>query len=244
MSQKITQLENPAARYNFKLLIVWVNLYILLLVLTGIGLHKTLYIGGLHIQVSTLILPFAFVLCDVITEVYGYRIGRQLVLSVIPATVLYQLGLLFVVDVPGYSGIFGHAYHVLFDSTQLVGFLGDAGIVVGFYLNTYFLTKWRILTKGRYFWLRSVGSSCIGEIIQIMIGLVGIVWAGYWQHNDIYHWFLIVLITRLVIIAVMAAPATLLVRWLKRFEKVADDYSPIRFMPFKLPKRDPQATLH
>ncbi len=38
-----------------------------------------------------------------------------------------------------------------------------AFIVAGF-LNIYFLTKWKVLTQGKYFWLRSVGSSSLGII--------------------------------------------------------------------------------
>ncbi len=39
-----------------------------------------------------------------------------------------------------------------------------ASIIIGSWLNIYFLSKWSRLVHGRYFALRSLGSSCIGEL--------------------------------------------------------------------------------
>ncbi len=38
----------------------------------------------------------------------------------------------------------------------------------GVFLNSYILTKWKILINGKYFWLRSLGSTLFGEAIFIL----------------------------------------------------------------------------
>ena len=67
----------------------------------------------------------------------------------------------------------GWAYQESYD--QVLGKLPRVAIAsflaifVGAFINAYAISKWKILLRGRYFWLRSLGASAIGEFIFTIV---------------------------------------------------------------------------
>jgi len=62
---------------SYKFLIVLSMLYITSSIASGIVVRKLVYFSGLIFDGGTIIFPFTFLINDIITEVYGYKIGRQ-----------------------------------------------------------------------------------------------------------------------------------------------------------------------
>ncbi len=221
-------------RYGYKFLILLVILYNLTFPLAGIGIHKPIQIGPFHLIASTIVFPFAFVINDIIAEVYGYRVSRQMIWCLVPATIYYETMLIFFLKYPADSSWhFQYVYDFMFQGMSVIGTLGDVGVVVGFLLNSYLLVKWKILLKGKYFWLRSIGSSAIAEFIQLTFGLFGMLIVN---HFNLFPIFLILINSfffRLTVIGLLAPFATIAVYVLKKTEKIDADYYSDSFNPFK-----------
>ena len=70
------------------------------------------------------------------------------------------------------------AYLLVLGSLFRAVFAQMIGVICGGYVNVYLISKWKLLTNGRYFWIRSIGSSSLGEgvmlLISVTIALVGI----------------------------------------------------------------------
>ena len=213
---------------------MFIIFYISTFPLVGLSLHKPVVLGPLHLQASSLIYPLTFFLADIITEVYGYKISRQLIWCQIPCTIYYQsilLLILFGVPTP-VNWQYQYAYDYVFKGMGIIGFFGDFGLVIGFFLNSFLISKWKILLKGKYFWLRAIGASVLGESIQLSIGLIGTFFAKIWTPSEIIILFSNVIIFRLIMTIILSGPANIIATLLKKVERTdIYDYK-TNFNPF------------
>ena len=58
-----------------------------------------------------------------------------------------------------------NAYEYVFSGMGIVGFFGDFAIVIAFFLNSYLISKWKILLNGHHFWLKIIGANALSETI-------------------------------------------------------------------------------
>jgi uncharacterized integral membrane protein (TIGR00697 family) len=222
-------------RYNFKYLFFLTTIYFACFPLVQIGLQKPLVLGYLHLRSGSLIFPLTFIITDVIAETYGFQVARQLIWSNIPATIFYILMLNFILRVPSPS-YWDHQsdYDYIFYGSTLVGILGNFGVVAGYLVNIYVLSKWKMLIKGKYFWIRSIGSSGIGELIQLLIGASAAIYTGVWQKTECLNILLSVYLVRITMAILLSFPANLLVIVLKKAENIYANEHEVDLNLFKI----------
>lgn len=230
------QLKRNYDKYYYKYFLILTVLYIITFPLVGLSLHKPVNIGPLHLQASALIYPLSFFFADLIFEVYGYQMGRQLIWCQVPGTIYYQSILIFVLyGLPIPSG-WNHqdAYEYVFQGMGIVGFFGDFGLVIAFFVNGFIISKTKIILKGKYFWLRSIAASSIGEVLQLSIGLLGVWVAHIWPLEKIIILFFNVMLYRIIITVLLAFPANIAANFLKKAENTDIYDHDTNFTPFKL----------
>lgn len=121
-----------------------------------------------------LMLPIAFLILDVITEIFGYCASIQVIwASIIAQVCFFCVGaiLAYLPDpntVPG--AIPAADYHAIFGILPRVFIAAMIAMLIGMQINSKLLSIWQTLLKGKYFWLRSIGSSAIGDGIFIFLG--------------------------------------------------------------------------
>jgi len=54
-----------------------------------------------------------------------------------------------------------------FNNTLFTDLMGIICLIIGTVVNAYLISKWKIILKGKHFWLRSIGSTLVGELIQL-----------------------------------------------------------------------------
>lgn len=174
------------------------------------------YFGTL--SAASLISPLWYILGDIITEVYGYKSSKKLFWSVMVCQIMFSLACYFLIGLnsPAYWTGQGSYQLVLGDLLKfsLVGFLG---IVIAWYINIKLLIKWKILMSGKYFWMRSVGSSGIGLIIYSVFS-ISISLHGSPLQDDILSIILGSCVLKIIYLILLAYPATLVVALLARIE--------------------------
>ena len=160
---------NATGKTNtFKFFSLMSSIYVALIFLTMVIENHVVILGSIKILSGTLVIPLSYAISDVIAEIYGYYEMRRLIwVSII---VLYGSAfIIFVimhlpVDVSNHSN---DAYKIIFGPFLKDVVTYSIATFLGVFLNTYLISKWKILVKGRYFWLRSLGASMIGEAIFI-----------------------------------------------------------------------------
>ncbi len=172
------------------------------------------------VSAASLVSPFWFVLGDIITEVYGLKMIMRLFWSVIICQFMFAFVCLFLINLKspviwsgqgGYDLVLGHLVRIA--AFQFVG------ISVAWNLNARLLVKWKILMGGKYFWIRSIGSSGIGLVIFSLVSVFPAVY-GLFPLRIVISLVTWSCILKLIFTVLLALPSTLLVIFLKNAERL------------------------
>jgi queuosine precursor transporter len=211
-------------------LIILTTLFITCLITANTVAVKLVDLGYAVLPAAIIIFPFSYIFGDVLTEVYGYGWARR----VIWLGFLCNLVFVFFVWVgqllPAASFWQGQqAYVTILGYTPRILLASFAGYLAGEFSNSLVLSKLKVLTRGRWLWTRTIGSTIVGEgldsVLFITIAFLGS--PAFAPTIILYHW-----LTK-VAIEIVATPATYLaVGWLKKTESVdVYDYS-VSLNPF------------
>ena len=197
--------------------------------------NRLVEIGPYYVCAGIFVYPFTYIIADIIAEVYGYKMSRQIIWLTIVSTLIFAIIVKLTTKTP-YPYFWG-AYNGHFDLAMSpilrTVISGTTGIVVGQFVNIYLITKLKILTKGKHFWLRSIGSTMMGDIFTVSIALFGI-FSQRISTAKILEIVILELIIMFVFAIVMSVPGQFIVGFFKEAEGIdIYDYS-TNFNPFKL----------
>jgi uncharacterized integral membrane protein (TIGR00697 family) len=132
----------------------------------------------LAFDAGTLLFPVSYIFGDVLTEVYGYKRSRRVIWSGFGASLLMALTLGLVGLMPGeatwesYAG--QNAYNVILGGVASGGIIiaSLSAYFVGEFSNSVILAKLKVATQGRWLWVRTIGSTLVGEGVDSVIFIV------------------------------------------------------------------------
>jgi len=200
--------------------------YVMTLITTQLLVHKIIYVADLYISVAVLIFPLSFTISDVITEVYGHQISKEFLWASLAVVFLFCLLTTYLIKLPIPPHIHHqHAYAIIFNPILRSFIACFVATMVGGFINIYFISKWKILLKGRYFWLRSIGSTLIGEFVFTMIA-DPMIFLGQLTWDKVLMIALTCYIVKIFYAIIFAAPATLCVNLLKQSDTLSIDHRP------------------
>lgn len=175
------------------------------------------YFGVL--SAASLVSPLWYILGDIITEVYGYKTSRKLFWSVVICQFIFAIACYFLIELDSPSYWNGqNGYRLVLGDLLKFSMVNFIGITIAWHINAKLLLKWKILMHGKYFWLRSIGSSGIGLIIYSILSVSINVYTIASNH-DIESIVLGSCLLKLFYLILLAYPATLAVALLHRIEQ-------------------------
>ena len=126
----------------------------------------------LAFDAGTLLFPMAYVLGDILTEVYGFRSARRAIWTGFIALSLSSLLFFIIRLLPGdaaweiYAGT--EAFNAILGgmSTGGIAAASISGYLIGGFSNSVILSRLKVLMKGRSFWIRVFTSSLVGELLD------------------------------------------------------------------------------
>lgn len=224
-------INNPSG-YKFLAAIsmIYMNIMLCNAILTNryIGSDAFFILGG------TLTSPFIFILDDIIAEIYGYKITRTVIISGFAAQTLFAIICQFIVIAP-YPTHFKEsaAYlNILGPSLLRIDISGFIAYIIANLINSYIITRWKVLLKGRKFWLRSLCSSTFSEALYSFIAILMMELNSIPLH-DVFKVVLISYLIKAAYSVAFAAPANLLVNIVKKRTGIDVYDFPEKFTPFK-----------
>lgn len=202
----------------------------------GISLFGVL---PLAFDAGTILFPISYIFGDVLTEVYGYKRSRKVIWAGFFCLAFSALVLWMVKLMPGEATWQAATGQVAYDS--VLGGMISGGIVLaslsayfaGEFSNSFILAKLKIRTQGRMLWLRTIGSTLVGEMIDSVIFISVATLFGVFPAEL----FLTLVVSNYIFkvaIEVIMTPATYgIVKWLKKGEH--EDYydRDTNFNPFR-----------
>lgn len=211
-----------------RIILLLAMIYICLNILPTIMANKFILLPIGFISARALLGSVWYSLTDIIAEVYGMKASVYLFICSSICQIVFSLICSEIINLS--SPIFWHeqvGYDLLFGNIVITIIIKTLVVVFAWYVNLYFLTRWKILANGKYFWLRTIGSSVIGitifMIFQATIFYFAGLTSGYGEENVITFSFFAWLI-KVGYIVILASPSALIVLLLKVVENVhADD---------------------
>jgi uncharacterized integral membrane protein (TIGR00697 family) len=155
--------------------LVLAMLFLALILLTHTFANKELLypLGGIS-SPGMLTFPLAFMVLDIIAEIYGFHTAKQVIWATLAISGFFFFAGAMMAYFPDPNNIPnlipGQYYQAIFGILPRVYIATFIGMLLGSTVNAKLLSKWRILLKGKYFWARSLGASAIGDFIFIFVG--------------------------------------------------------------------------
>jgi queuosine precursor transporter len=235
--------KEPSYRY-FDLVMA---LFVTVLIISNIASSAKIVDWGvsllrlrLSFDAGTILFPVSYIFGDVLTEVYGYRRSRRVIWAGFACLGLSSLVLGVVRILPGEAAWQGYAGQAAYDS--ILGGFSSGGIVIasllaywaGEFSNSYILARMKVLTAGRWLWMRTIGSTIVGEGVDSLAFVFVATLAGVFPWE--IFWSLVVTnyLFKVGIEFLMTPLTYLVVNALKRVEH--EDYYDrgTNFNPFRL----------
>jgi uncharacterized integral membrane protein (TIGR00697 family) len=124
-------------------------------------------LGVVTFGAGVLFFPISYVFGDVLTEVYGYDRARKVIWAGFAGLAFASFMATVVVALPP-APFWNNqaAYEVAFGSTWRIVLASMFAYFCGEFVNSFVLAKMKILTKGRWLWTRTIGSTIAGEAVD------------------------------------------------------------------------------
>lgn len=143
------------------------GLFVMTLIVSNIASTKIVAVGPLVFDAGTILFPLAYIVGDIVTEVYGYRKMRSLLYVGITTLLLTMLTFWVVQLLPAASDWHNQAaYDTTLGVVWRIVFASITAIFAGELINSYILAAMKIRTKGAKLWQRLVGSSAVGSFVD------------------------------------------------------------------------------
>ena len=192
-------------------------------------------VGNVTFVAGVLFFPLSYIFGDILTEVYGYARDRRCVWAGFAALAFAALMAAIIVALPPATqwrdkqatveAVFGNTWRIV--GASIIAFW------CGSLLNSYVLARMKILTRGRWLWTRTIGSTICGEAVDSSL-FYSIAFYGLWDG----HLLLTVMITQYALKTlweVLITPVTYrVVAFLKRVEHEDFYDTDTNFTPFSL----------
>jgi len=220
--------ENP----SFKALNFVCMLYITLILAANILVFRMTLIGSLTVSIGVYIIPFWFVLADIIAEVYGYKICKRIIWFCLICNLIFgticSLSIYFPYPI---SWHYSADYQFIVAKQIKVALLLLIAVIAGGFLNAYLISKWKIILRGRYFWLRCLGASFIGQLIFSLV-TIGFNFYSVLPLHDLLVYIVFAYLQKMLSTTFLAVPAVYIARMLKRIENIDTYDQQLKFNPF------------
>jgi uncharacterized integral membrane protein (TIGR00697 family) len=164
---------------------------------------------------SILIFPLLFPFSDALTELYGAKIAKNIIWYTLICEIIFVSLTNAAIKLPSPSNWHHQEeYNFLAGSFIHILLANATALLVSFYLNVILLNKWRILLKGKRYYLRSLGATAVGEITYTFITNT-IAYFGVLHWNEIVNIIVSDYVFKFIYSAIIAYPAALFVTHIK-----------------------------
>ena len=186
------------------------------------------------VSASVICFPLGYIISDVLTEVYGFRIARGVIWLGFACNLLVVIIISLVGIIPG--AVFWsdeEAYETILGATTWILLGSFIAYLVGEFSNAMVMVVLKNRTKGRMLWLRTISSTVVGQgIDSILFYSIAFGVSGIWGWEGAINGAILAWIAK-TLYEIAATPLTYaVVNWLKRTENMDIYDAPRSLNPF------------
>jgi uncharacterized integral membrane protein (TIGR00697 family) len=137
--------------------------------------------GYFYFDAGTITFPMAYMLGDVITELWGYKIAKKVIFVTLMSNIVMvlctQIGVWL--PAPDYMADTAAAYSHVFNYVPRIVLGSLVGFLLGELSNAWVMERIKRKMEGRRLWVRTIGSSAVAYLFDslpfVLIAFLGVV---------------------------------------------------------------------
>lgn len=147
-----------------------VSIFCAVLIISNIASAKIVHFFGLTLDAGTILFPLCYIFGDVFAEVYGWKVARNIILLGFVCIVL-SAGIFYIVQILPAAGFWTNqtSYENILGLVPRITLGSIFGYLVGTFSNAKTLLVIRKFTGMRWLWVRTIGSTLIGESLDSIV---------------------------------------------------------------------------
>lgn len=157
-------------RKNFKHLDTIAGLFVAVLLISNVASSKIVKIWLFEFDGGTLLFPLSYIFGDILTEIYGFKRSRKIIWLGFFSAGLMSLVFAVVAilkPAPGWDN--QQAFVSILGQTPRIVLASLIAYFSGEYSNSVTLAIMKVKTKGKYLWMRTIGSTIVGEFVDTIL---------------------------------------------------------------------------
>ena len=161
--------------------VVTTVLFIMCYVVSNLMAVKVIgFFGLFYFDAGTITFPLAYMLGDVLTEIWGYRTAKKTIILAFFCNIFVVIFTQIGVWLPSvdYLDPVADAYDTVFNYVPRIVVGSLVGFLLGELSNAWLMDKIKSKTKGKFLWVRTIGSSMVGYIFDtipfVLIAFLGV----------------------------------------------------------------------
>lgn len=205
-------------------------LFVAFLMISNIIVNRLVSFFSIVLNGDLFLFSFTYIFGDILTEVYGFKRSRLVIWMGFLANIIMALYFTLILNLP-YPKEFidNKTFQTVLGSTPLIVLASITAYFVGEFSNSVTLSILKKKTIGKYLWIRTVGSTLVGQIGDTATFL-GI--AFFWLPFPVLFQLFAVAYLYKVGYEILITPLTYVItNRLKKYEKLdtfdyGEDYNP------------------
>jgi len=209
-------------------------LFAICLLISNILATKIILIGSWAAPAGVLIFPIAYIINDVIVEVWGYQKARLIIWSGFAVNIMAVLFFTLALVVPAAPFWQNQeAFATILGSTPRIIAASLLAYLTGSFLNAFVMSKVKILMKGKDFSVRAILSTLVGEAADSFIFII-IAFAGNLPFNVLIGMIFTQACIKTAYEIVILPFTIVVVKWVKKVEGVDTFDESVSYNPFSV----------
>jgi queuosine precursor transporter len=163
--------------HGFKYLDALITLFVTVLLVSNIIAAKFFAINlrpllplDLRISCAQMLFPITYIFGDIFTEVYGYSASRRAIwYGFFASFILVALTYIAVIIPPAPEYTDQVAFNTIFKPVGRIVLASLVAYWCGEFANSFTLAKLKLLTRGRFLWTRTIGSTVVGQAVDTTV---------------------------------------------------------------------------
>jgi len=215
---------------SFQCIVPLSMVYMSVMIFSDLLVYKFVEMPYGYTTAATFIFPFWFILNDIVAELYGPKVCWKMIWTAYTIQLFFNIFAYIAIHLPSPSN-WNHqeSFNLILGNLLWIEISTLVVYLISGYINIRLLTKWKVLTRGKYFWLRSVCSSTIGEAIYSSLN-IWLILFGFLELKNLTHLVFWSFLLKFIYTLVFAFPASILVQIIKKIE--GNVYPELNFNPF------------
>ena len=193
------------------------------LILSNIGAAKGVVFGPIITDGGFFLFPLAYILGDVMSEIYGFKVARKAIITSFALSAFASLCYWIIIALPGFNDDYGNA-----KQAAIEGALGPVPQIVlasllaflaGQTINSLILVKMKARSGERTLWARLMGSSGVGEFVDTLIFCsIAASVIGITDFGSFVNYVLVGFVYKVGVQYILVPVTSLVIGWIKKRE--------------------------